>query len=116
MVQAADLVIAATREVRGFIDTIAPGTTHRVYTLLELAQLLKEAPQSRGLGTLGVVELAMSRRTGGTLAQDANDLADPRGEAAEAYRIMVKTVSAALDVIAPALLPVPSTETSPGHS
>lgn len=107
MITSATLVIAATREVRGFIDSIAPGTTDRVYTLLELADLLREAPNAPGLGAAAVTELAASRRTNESLAEDGNDLADPRGEAPEAYRTMIQTVSAALDIIAPALVSAP---------
>jgi protein-tyrosine-phosphatase len=105
MVRSATLVIAATREVRGFIDSVAPGTTARVYTLLELANLLDGLPPSV-LGIDGLVDLAASRRTISTLVEESNDLPDPRGEAPEAYRHMIRTVGASLDIIAPALVPV----------
>jgi protein-tyrosine-phosphatase len=114
MITDATLVIAATREVRGVIDSMAPGTTDRVFTLLELAALLRDAPDATGLGVAGVADLAATRRTREILADESTDLADPRGEAPAAYRHMIDTVSLALDVIGPAIASAPSSDAEAG--
>lgn len=104
MVASATLVITASREVRGVIDSMAPGTTDHVYTLLELAKLLSEDPPTTYADITAVVTRAAALRSRELLADAETDLDDPRGEAREAYRTMIRTVDAALDVIVPRLL------------
>jgi protein-tyrosine phosphatase len=109
MILTADLVITATREIRGIVDSMAPGTTDRVYTLLELAKLLEDIPPTSEVIAASFLDLVSSRRTRDILADPSTDLTDPRGEAPEAYWHMVDTVNAALNVIEPALVSAPST-------
>jgi protein-tyrosine-phosphatase len=104
LVNRAALVVTATREIRGVIDSIAPGTTDRVYTLLELAELLRTSPACAGSGVSELVRAVAALRTRALLADETTDLHDPLGKAPEAYQAMMTRAAAALDVVVPALL------------
>lgn len=104
MVRSAGLVLTATREHRGLVDTLAPGTSGRVYTLLELAKLIEISPPPAGLTTSDLADHFAPVRTPRMFAEPETDLSDPSGKALEAYRTMIAAVAQALDLIVPVLL------------
>jgi protein-tyrosine-phosphatase len=104
LVDKAELVVTASRENRGYVDSVAPGTTTRVYTLLELARLVQTTTPPRDGGIAELVRHLATHRTRDLLGDPSTDLDDPIGQAPEAYRSMIETVSTALDLIVPVLL------------
>jgi protein-tyrosine phosphatase len=111
LLEGADLVIAMTREHRAWTARTAPGVVPRLFTLRELARLSaatadrlpvtgKPADRARAL-----VQAAAAQR--GALRPDHprdDDVPDPYGRPASAYRKPFELISAAVDTIAQVLV------------
>jgi len=109
-IAAADLVLTATREHRAAVVTMVPRASGRTFTLREFARLTAgvEASELPGLPeerARALVGLAAGRRGIPPLpAPGEDDVADPYGATAPAYRAVGRLVMAAiagpLDLIA----------------
>lgn len=99
----ARLVVTAARRHRVEVERVAPSSGDRTYTLLELARILREHGQPRGLGVDGVLTLVREVLSLGEDRDFDDDLADPFGRSVEDYRRMAEAADGALSVVVPAL-------------
>ncbi len=109
----ADLVLAATRELRSRVLEEAPRALRRTFTIRELAGLLATDPDPAAIedGATALVARAAARRGAGAVAE--YDVTDPYGRAQEVHRevadvldrdctTIARAVAAALRAEAPA--------------
>lgn len=114
-VEAADLVLTATRAIRAAVLGECPRALRRTFTILELAALADEAladraDQGRSDGW-DLVAWAAAHR--GRAADVEQDVPDPIGGTADDHRAVARTLAGAVDRIVAALTPPPVPE-SPG--
>ncbi len=104
LVAGADLVLTATRELRGRVVALAPLALKRSFTLLELAALLEEHPWGDADPTRAEL-VARAADWRGSVADrgDALDVPDPIGGPPELHREAADLVDAATRVVADAL-------------
>ncbi len=122
-VSAADLVLVATRAHRAVVVGAVPGALRRTFTLREMARLLTSptSPRWSAAGALAAphdgapstddededgevarwaaLAPAAAARRGAAVAQGEDDLADPYGRSARAYRNSVAEVERAAQVV-----------------
>ena len=100
----ASLLLKAVSSVNAAGDnTACPAAADRIYTLLELARVLRDAGSPDSIGVDGVLEVARH-----ALSDDRDhddDLADPYGRSEQHYIEMAMTADGAISVLAPALRP-----------
>lgn len=101
-VASADLVLAATSEIRSRVLTESPGALRRTFTLLELEHLLRSVPSDLG-SPAEVVAWAAAHRS--TAAGVPLDLPDPIGRSPETHRMVADLIDGATRVVAGALAP-----------
>jgi protein-tyrosine phosphatase len=104
MVAGADLVLTATREIRGQVVALAPAALKRTFTLLELAALLEERPWGDAEPSpRELVERAADWRGAAGDRGEALDVPDPIGGPPELHRAVAELVDGATRVVADAL-------------
>jgi protein-tyrosine phosphatase len=112
LVNAADLVLTATRAQRSYVIGLAPAALKRTFTLLELAVLLDErAWAARGDDAddpRAVVARASDWRSTVSNRGDALDIPDPIGRSAEVHRTVADVADLATAVIADLLRGTPA--------
>ena len=101
MANDADLVLAATRDIRGQVVAVAPAALKRTFTLRELAALLEEPPWGEAGGDAKEVltRAADWRASVSGLGADL-DVPDPIGRSADVHRSAADLVDRATRVIA----------------
>jgi protein-tyrosine phosphatase len=99
----ARLVVTAARRHRVDVQRVARSAGDRTYTLLELARILRDEGEPRGLGVDGVLRLAREAVARGEDRDFDDDLADPYGRSDDDYRRMAERAEEALAVLVPAL-------------
>ncbi|MHA7987757.1 arsenate reductase/protein-tyrosine-phosphatase family protein [Rathayibacter sp. CAU 1779] len=102
MVEAADLVLAATRMIRADTVRSVPGAVRRTFTVLEFARLAERMPDDATFALDSVVVAVAAERAGAPAAED--DIADPIGRPAREYERVAEILDRAAGVIAPVLL------------
>jgi len=121
LLEHADLLLAMTREHRAAAATEAPATIRRLFTLREFARLASAAgeldpslpPVERARA---LVEAAAGQRGMVRPGQPADDdVPDPYGRPADAYRLPFALIGEAVEVIADLMAPV-SGFAAPGGS
>lgn len=108
LVEAADLVLTATRAERATVVMAVPTAVRRAFTLLELARIvdaldltaLPDGTPDERLAAL--VELAATHRARADEPDD-DDLADPRGGVSKDYAACIGQIAAAVDTIVSAV-------------
>ena len=97
MVREADLVLAATRELRSRVVGIEPAALSRTFTLREMGAL---APSDAVTGPdpRSWVRAAAARRT--DVADRALDIPDPMGESPAVHRVVADLVEASIAPLA----------------
>lgn len=84
--EAADLIITMTEEHRSWVAGIAPRTVRRIFTLVELEQVLALLPPEQSFETVRELAMAASRlRARAGIDNTSKDIADPYGGPAEGY-------------------------------
>lgn len=102
LVAEADLVLAATRDLRTAVLELTPRAMRRSFTILEFAELTRQAPD--GLTGQELIAWAADRRP---LAADVDqDVPDPIGRPPEVYHQVADLVDGAVRPIAAALVKV----------
>ncbi|MFT3873084.1 MAG: hypothetical protein QM714_10620 [Nocardioides sp.] len=102
MVAEADLILVATRDLRTTTLELAPRAMKRAFTILEFAELARQAPDV--LTGQELVAWAADHRP---LAADVDqDVPDPVGRPPEVYRQVADLVEGAVSPIATALVEV----------
>jgi protein-tyrosine phosphatase len=99
LVEAADLILTATREHRAAVVGMVPRALRRTVTLRELARLAR-----LGGPAASVAELVALRGAVVPARPEDDDLEDPYGGPREGYEQCAALVAADLDAILPALL------------
>jgi len=121
LLEDADLLLGMTREHRAAAATEAPATIRRLFTLREFARLASAAgeldpslpPVERARA---LVEAAAGQRGMVRPGQPADDdVPDPYGRPADAYRLPFALIGEAVEVIADLMAPV-SGFAAPGGS
>ena len=103
LITGSDLILTATRAVRGEVLALAPGAMHRTFTLLELAAVVDSAdelPSSPG----DLVTWAARHRSS---AQGDLDIVDPIGRSAQIHRQAADLIDAGVASVVRALLGQP---------
>lgn len=105
LVTGADLVLAATRRVRGDVVTSAPAALKRAFTLRELALLVGSDEVTSGASSPAelVARAASWRGTVAAGLDDELDLPDPIGRPATVHRAVAELADGAVEAIATAL-------------
>ncbi|NNC12952.1 low molecular weight phosphatase family protein [Planctomonas sp. JC2975] len=98
MVEAADLVLAATRQIRADTVRSVPAAVRRTFTILEFARLAQRMPADAAIALDEVVASVAAERTGAADADD--DIDDPMGHAASEYKRVAGVLDDAATVIA----------------
>ncbi|MBT0993098.1 low molecular weight phosphatase family protein [Cellulomonas sp. DKR-3] len=108
----ADLVLAATREHRRALVQLEPSVVRRTFTLRELARVVgtidaADLPGTDVAGRLAALVALAARRRGLAPAAAAadDDVADPYGRGADAYRASFDEIRPAVDAIVHAARP-----------
>ena len=102
--EAADLIITMTEEHRSWVAGIAPRTVRRIFTLVELEQVLALLPREQSFDTVRELAMAASRlRVRAGIDSTSKDVADPYGGPAEGYEESFRLVAEACGRIVPAL-------------
>jgi protein-tyrosine phosphatase len=101
----ADLVLTATRAIRGQVVAMAPKALKRTFTLLELAALLETHPWSEGGageegGTAETIARASDWRGSVSGLGDDLDVPDPIGRSPQVHRAAADLVDRATRAIA----------------
>lgn len=99
-VEAADLVLAATKDVRTQVLQVSPRAMRRTFTLLELAALVSSPALA---DQAGADLVAGAHRLRPRVADRPLDLTDPMGEGATVHRRVADEIAAAVDTVAAAL-------------
>jgi protein-tyrosine phosphatase len=101
MATAADLILTATRAIRGQVVTTAPAALKRTFTLLELAALLEAHPWGDAEGDAAEVlaRAADWRASVSGLGSDL-DVPDPIGRSPQVHRTAADLADRATRVIA----------------
>jgi protein-tyrosine phosphatase len=99
MANAADLVLTATRAIRGHVVASAPAALKRTFTLLELAALLEAHPWGEGDAADVVARAADWRASVSGLGDDL-DVPDPIGGSPQIHRNAADLADRATRVIA----------------
>jgi protein-tyrosine phosphatase len=101
LVTDADLVLAATRQLRSQVVELAPTALRRTFTLRELAALLEERPWPSDPADLRALVTAAADWRGSVADRDdALDVPDPIGGPASLHREAAELAAAATDVVA----------------
>jgi protein-tyrosine phosphatase len=101
MVQGADLVLTATRAIRGHVVATAPAALKRTFTLLELAALLEAHPWGDDEGDVAeVLARAADWRASVSGLGDDLDVPDPIGGSPQIHRNAADLADRATRVIA----------------
>lgn len=96
MVDGADLVLTATKQVRAATLQVAPRAMRRTFTLLEFAELCQQVPPVvEAVGTEALVPTAARFRT--RIAGSETDLVDPMGRSAQVHREVADAIARAVD-------------------
>ncbi|MFC8732578.1 low molecular weight phosphatase family protein [Luteimicrobium sp. NPDC057192] len=110
LVARADLVLALSREHRAAVVDLVPGAVGRTFTLRELARILMTlpAPRRREGGAPSAARLRGLRddarlHRGAPADPDEDDVADPYGRGASAYRRTFDEILPAVDVLVGAM-------------
>ena len=98
MVEAADLVLTATRELRSQVLAEVPGALRRTFTILEFAALVEQA---EGSSPEELVKWAGVHRS--RVAGQEQDVPDPYRRGAEEHARSARTIDAAIQQIAKGL-------------
>jgi protein-tyrosine phosphatase len=107
-VEAADLVLAASREHRAAAVTLVPAASSRTFTLRELARLGSAAVADEETETLDNLADRARRRVAAALASRGyvraespadDDVADPYRRSAREFQEAAEEISAAVDAI-----------------
>ena len=98
MLEQADLVLTATRELRSQVLAEIPGALRRTFTVLEFAALTEQAEASTA--TEMVKWAGAHRSSAGHVEQD---IPDPYRRGPEAHALAAQTIDAAIQQIAKAL-------------
>lgn len=101
MVAAADLVLAATRDIRADIVRSVPNAVRRTFTVREFARLAALMPDDAVPALSGLAAAVAAERVGAPDADD--DVADPIGKPARDYVLAADVLNDAVTVIARAL-------------
>jgi protein-tyrosine phosphatase len=101
MAAAADLVLAATRDIRADIVWSVPSAVRRTFTVREFARLAALMPDDAGPALSGLAAAVAAERVGAPDADD--DVADPIGKPARDYVLAADVLNDAVTVIARAL-------------
>lgn len=101
MAAAADLVLAATRDIRADIVRSVPSAVRRTFTVREFARLAALMPDDAGPALSGLAAAVAAERVGAPDADD--DVADPIGKPARDYVLAADVLDDAVTVIARAL-------------
>lgn len=101
LVRSTRLILTATRQHRAFVVAMDPSAAPRTLTLKELARILADSPNTRGLDA--ILGLAAEHVARGEVVDYDDDLDDPYGLDVAAYDRMASDVDEALAVILPAL-------------
>jgi protein-tyrosine phosphatase len=99
LANAADLVLTATRAIRGQVVATAPAALKRTFTLLELAALLEAHPWGEGDAADVVARAADWRASVSGLGSDL-DVPDPIGRSPQVHRTAADLADRATRVIA----------------
>ena len=101
MANDADLVLAATRAIRGQVVDVAPTALKRTFTLRELAALLEDPPWGDDAGDMTEVVARAADWRGSVSGLGADlDVPDPIGRPADVHRATADVVDRATRVIA----------------
>jgi protein-tyrosine phosphatase len=100
VVTSADLVLTATRELRGQVVALAPSALKRTFTLLELATLLDARPWGESTDRADLVAQAADWRDSVSGLGDNLDVPDPIGRSPKVHRAAADHVDRATRVIA----------------
>ena len=101
MATEADLVLTATRAIRGQVVATAPSALKRTFTLLELAALLEARPWGGPEGDVaGTLARAADWRASVSGLGNALDVPDPIGRSAQVHRAAADLADRATHVIA----------------
>ena len=101
MANAADLVLTATRAIRGHVVATAPAALKRTFTLLELAALLEAHPWGDDGGDVAeVLARAADWRASVSGLGDDLDVPDPIGRSPQIHRNAADLADRATRVIA----------------
>jgi protein-tyrosine phosphatase len=98
MVEAADLVLTATRELRSQVLAEVPGALRRTFTILEFAALVEQAEAGTAAELVKWAGVHRSRATGVD-----QDVPDPYRRGAEVHARAARTIDAAIQQIAKGL-------------
>jgi protein-tyrosine phosphatase len=104
--EAADLILTATTDVRAQALGVSPRAMRRTFTMVEFAELCRVLPDEPGEGVVEFVARAAGRRS--LVAGLDLDIADPYGRSQETNAAVADQIDAAARVIAErlrALLP-----------
>ena len=97
----ADLVLTATRAIRGQVVATAPATLKRTFTLLELAALVEAPPWGGPDGDAAeTISRAADWRASVSGLGDALDVPDPIGRSVQVHRAAADLADRATRVIA----------------
>jgi protein-tyrosine phosphatase len=101
LVGSADLVLTATRELRGQVVAMAPSALKRTFTLLELAALLQERPwPGNETDRAALVARAADWRASVSDLGEDLDVPDPIGRSPKVHRAAADQADRATRVVA----------------
>ena len=108
MVRSADLVLTATRELRGRVVTLVPVALKRTFTIRELASLLESPPWPGDVSDLpSLISNAADWRAAVAHRGDQLDVPDPIGGSAALHRISADSIDASCSTIVAVLRGLP---------
>lgn len=90
----ADLVLAATKEIRSAVLAESPAALRRTFTLRELAALIGAA-----VGETPAEKIAWAARHRSDAADIDQDVVDPFGHSAQTHRAVADAIDAAVEAI-----------------